>query len=305
MPSVQTSNTKSLNTAARALLRGHLGKPVSQGWRYSAKVAIDTICKTYAACPTESATALDGLMAAERLAQFPHDDLFDLANSIKHLGPEADAVVLRLFEAAFDDEPKPGQWEQFGSAILPMTIQTSDQWNSIHYSLAEYYATRDGNNAAFMTEAACCAWNAVVRRRETQRNRDAKFLASVEFRGARCELPEDHSYIWGRDFAYEENRILSHFEDLLRGWAAADDVDRLEAALDAVIRRNRTSLLWSLLMEVGAEYPHSLGERLHPLLGEPLCLYHSDYAHAGAALLGSLHKSRNSRQRQRLEQDRK
>ena len=165
MPLVQIDNQKLLNAAARALLHAHVSKPVSQGWRYSAKVAIDTICKTYATCPSESATALQELMTPERLAQFPHDDLFDLAHAIKFLGPEGDGIVLRLFEAAFEAEPKPGQWEQFGSAILPMSIQTSDQWNSIHYSLADYYAQRNGDNAALMTEIVCLAWNAVVRRR--------------------------------------------------------------------------------------------------------------------------------------------
>src|SRR5262245_19995718 len=140
MPSVQTIKKTSLNAAARALLRSHVSKPVSQGWRYSAKVAIDTICKTYTAAAHESASALQELMTPERLAQFPHDDLFDLAHAIKYLGPDGDVIVLRLFEAAFEAEPEPGKWEQFGSAILPMRIQTSDQWNSVHYSLAEYHA---------------------------------------------------------------------------------------------------------------------------------------------------------------------
>jgi hypothetical protein len=105
-------------------------------------------------------------MAPERLAQFPHDDLFDLAHAIIFLGPEGDAVVRRLFEAAFDSEPEPGRWEKFGpSVILPMQIQTSDQWKSIHYSLAEYYARRGGNNAVLMAEIPCFVWNAVTRRR--------------------------------------------------------------------------------------------------------------------------------------------
>src|SRR5437667_12847586 len=102
MPSVQIDNPKLLNAAARALLRAHISKPVSQGWRYSAKVAIDTICKTYAACPTESEEVLCTLMAPERLANFPHDDLFDLAHAIGFLGPQGDKVVLQLFEAAFE-----------------------------------------------------------------------------------------------------------------------------------------------------------------------------------------------------------
>jgi hypothetical protein len=302
MQSAQISNTKLLNSAARALLRAHISKPVPQGWRYSAKVAIDTICKTYAACPSESAEALCTLMVPERLAQFPHDDLFDLANAIGFLGPQGDKVVLRLFEAAFGSEPEPGEWEQMGrSAILPMRIQSSDQWNSIHYSLAEYYARRSGDSAVLMTEIACFAWNAVVRRRGKRSERDAKIIATVEFRGARCDLRQDYGHIWNRELANEENRILSHFEALLRGWAAANDTIRIDAALDAVARRNHTSLIWSILMEVGAEHPKSLGNRLEPLLMEPVWLYDPDYSYAAAALLASLHKTGDRSRRARLE----
>lgn len=301
MPSVQTNNRKSLNTAGRALLRSHVSKPVSQGWRYSAKTAIDTICKTYSAAAGESASALLELMTTERLTQFPHDDLFDLAHAIKFLGPEGDGIVLRLFEAAFEAEPEPGQWEQFGSAILPMRIQTSDQWNSIHYSLAEYYAQRNSDNAALMAEVACRAWNAVVRRRRDRRQRKGESLVRVTFRGVECDLPEDYSDIWGRDFAHEENRILSRFEVLLRQWANDNDVSRIEAALDVVARRNHTSLMWALLMEIGAKHPQSLGHRLRSLLTEPMCLYRHSYADAAAELLAALHKVGGHTEREELE----
>jgi hypothetical protein len=302
MPSAQINNGKLLNAAARALLRAHISKPVSQRWRYSAKVAIDTICKTYAACPTESAEVLYELLAPERLPQFPHDDLFDLAHAIKFLGPQGDNIVLRLLEAAFESEPEPGEWEQSGrSAILPMRMQTSDQWKSIHYSLSEYYTRRNGDNAALMTEGACCAWNAVVRHRQGSRKRDAEVIASMEFNGVRCELRKDNSHIWGREFAPEESRIVAHFEKLLRGWAGANDAPRINAALDAAARRNRTSLIWSILMDVGAEHPESLGCRLEQLLTEPACLYDPDYSYAAAALLGSLHKSGDWTRRERLE----
>ena len=301
MPLVQIDNKKSLNAAARALLRAHISKPVSKGWRYLAKVAIETICKTYSACPSESAEALNQLMTPERLAQFPHDDLFELANAIPFLGPTGDEIVLRLFQAAFDNEPEPGHWQQFGSSvILPMRIQSSDQWNSIHYSLAEYYCRRTGNNAALMAEIACFAWNAVTRRRRGREGKN-EVIASIDFRGVRCELRKDNSHIWGRQHANEENRILSHFQELLRQWAAKNDATRIDAVLDAFARRNQTSLLWSVLMDIGAEYPQSLGHKLEPLLLEPVCLYDHDYTYAAAGLLSALHKSGDPNRRERLE----
>lgn len=133
----------------------------------------------------------------------------------------------------------------------------------IHYVLAEYFESRTGDDAALMTEAVCIAWNAVVRRRSNRRNRDEYVLASIGLRGTRCDLVEDYSHIWGRDFEHEENRILSHFEKLLREWAAAGDGARLNAALDAFARRNRTSLMWSVFMEAGLPIKISQG-RLQP-----------------------------------------
>jgi hypothetical protein len=148
-----------------------------------------------------------------------------------------------------------------------------------------------------MTGIACIAWNAVVRRRD----RDNSVLASIEFRGTRCELIEDFSHIWGRDSDHDENRILSHFEKLLREWAAAGDMERLNAALDAFALRNRNSLMWSVLMEAGAAYPKTLGALLANILNESTFLTDADYAYGATVLLGALHETGNTADREMLE----
>ncbi|GEM_PF-1625621 len=298
---VSTAQRESLNTAARNLLAHHVAKDVPKGWRYAAMTAIEAICRTFEIAPVESELTLLSLFTPERLAKFPHNDLYDLADKLKHLGSQGRAVVLRLFETAFATEPQAGQWEQFGSIILPMQVQSSDQWNMIHYLLAEYYESRTGDDAALMTEAACIAWNAVVRRGSDRRGRDEYVLGSIEFRGMLCDLVEDYSHIWGRDFEHDENRILSHFEKLLREWAAAGDAARLNAALDAFARRNRTSLMWTVFTEAGAAYPKTLGVLLADVLSETIFLTHADYAYGAAALLGTLHATGNAADRERLE----
>lgn len=290
-----------LNAAARNLLTHHVAKDVPQGWRYAAMTAIEAICRTFDVAPTESQRALLSLLASERLAKFPHHDLYDLAHNLNHLGVQGRTIVLRLFEAAFAAEPAPGQHEATPSLIFSMQFQTSDQWNMIHHVLADFYEGRSGEDATLIAETACLAWNAVVRRRRDRRNRDEDVLASIEFRGTRCDLVEDYSHIWGRDFEHEENRILSHFEKRLREWAAAGDGARLNAALDAFARRNRTSLMWSVFMEAGAAYPKTLGVLLADVLTESILLTHADYAYGAAALLGALHETGNAADRERLE----
>lgn len=298
---IQDHDRLALNAAGIGLLAVHLAKGPKKGWRYGARVAIETVCRTFASASARSERALLSLLTPERLVHFPHDDLFDLANNLQHLGDKGGSVVIKLFEAAFGSEPAPGQWEQEGSIILPMRIQTSDQWNSVRHVLADYYKGCSNQNAALMTEAACIVWNAVVRRRTAKQETSGSVLATIQFRGIPCPLIEDYSHLWSRVSEPEENRILCHFEKLLRQWTATDDTPRIAATLDCFAATNRTALLWTVLMEAGAEYPLSLGSRLSQLLVEPLFLTHPDYAFGGAALLGTLHKVGDRAQRERLE----
>jgi hypothetical protein len=238
----ETSQKLALNTAGRALLAVHVSQDVSKYRRYFAHVAIETLCRTFSAAPVETERALLTLLSKERLAQFPHDDLSDLSQYIKFLGAEGDALVLQLFYAAFTSPgPEPGQYEDAGSAIMSLRFQTSDQWDIVKYALSEYYAARTGENAAFMTEAACIAWNSVV-----GLSTERRVLATMQFRGSSCKLIEDYSHISGRSYEYNENRILSHFESLLHEWAAASDTFKLNIALDRFAASNHTSLGWRL-----------------------------------------------------------
>jgi hypothetical protein len=287
-----------LNAAGRGLLACHVSKEVSKGWRYASRVATETICRTFSAAPAESERSLLALLSPERLAYFPSNDLFDLSLSIKHLGVECDSLVVQLFEAAFAGEPKMGEYDPSGSAILPIRFQTSDAWKLIRHALADYLEARTDASAALMTEAACIAWNAVVQSRRSEE----RVLARFQFRGASCELVEDYSHIWGRQFEQDENRILTHFEKWLRQWAAAGDAGKLNEALDHFAARNRTSLMWTVFTEAGAEYPSTLGMLLQEVLSEPLFLIHPDYSYGGTALLGALHRAGDPAQRKRLEE---
>jgi hypothetical protein len=292
-----TTERLALNAAGRGLLAHHVGKEVSKGLPYVSLVTIETVCRTFNIAPAESKSALFALMTPERLKQLPHRDLHFLADNLKYLGAEGDSIVLRLFNAAFTTPgPEPGQYEDSGSAIMSLRFQTSDQWSSVQYALSEYYQARNGENAALMTEVACIAWNAVVGLRSEE-----SVLTTFQFREVSCKLIEDYSHISGRQYEYNENRILLHFEKILREWAAANDIGRLNVALDRFAVCNRTSLMWTVFMEAGAEYPLTLGVLLECVLNEPTFLTALDYSYGGTALLGALHRGGDAVQRERLE----
>ncbi len=294
-----------LNEAARALIANHVSKPVAEGWPYAARVGIETICQTFSTDPAASEAVLLSLLQPERLSHFPHNDLSDLAHNFGRLPPQGETVVVRLFEAAFAAEPPPGTWGNFGGRILPMRIQSSDEWNQIHYLLAEYYTSRKGDQAATLTEAACIAWNATVQRRERRNEitKSAKFpvLSVFNFRSKSVSLIQDYSHIWERNFEPEENRILSHFESLLDGWAASSNRARLRQVVNRFLDRNQTSLMWNVFMEVGARHPHTLGVLLAEALDESVFLTNPDYRHAATLLLKALHKTSGTKRRLQLE----
>jgi hypothetical protein len=295
---IEPSNKLALNTTGRSLLALHVAKEVSKYRRYFAHVAIETLCRTFGAAPAETEQALLSLLSPERLAQFPHDDLFEAAHSIKHLGAAGDSFVLQLFGAAFTTPgPPPGEYEDTGSAIMSLRFQTSDQWHLVKYALSEYYTTRTGENAAFMTAAACIAWNATERL-----SMEDRILATIQFRGVTCSLIEDYSHISGRGYKQDENRILTHFETLLNQWAAVGDALKLNTALDAFAISNHTALMWTVFFEAGAKYPSTLGVLLESVLVESVFLTHLDYSYGSTALLGALHKFGDIDRRERLEQ---
>ncbi|MEQ1933090.1 MAG: hypothetical protein ABL962_04325, partial [Fimbriimonadaceae bacterium] len=296
-----TTQLRALNSTARGVLACHISKEVSKGWRYAAHTAIETLCRTFTVAPVQSEAFLLSLITPERLAQLPIWDLFDFANQLKHLGSEADSVVLGLFVAAFSTEPSPGEWSDFGGALMPLRMQTSDNWNSIHFSLAEYYGSRSGGNAGLMTDIACIAWNAAMRRRGEQRKSSGNVIATFCFRSIECELIADRGHSLGREHEHEENRILSHFETLLDEWAAVGDIERLRQALDHFAARNHTSLMWTVFLKAAAKHPAVLGRELEPVLTESLFLTHPDYCYGGTLLFGALHSVGDVLKRQQLE----
>jgi len=295
------SQRLALNSAARTLLAHHATKPVHQGWAYAGMVAIEAVCLTFAAAPAESEAALLSLLTPERLKEFPHEDLGEIAEHLKDLPAAGAEVVRRVYQAAFAANPEPGRWRQMGTRILPMTVQTSDDWNLVHHRLAAHFEQSGGADSAVLTEAACCAWRAVYRRRNEKPGRKNFPAAVVTFRGKACELRADYSHIAQRSFENEENRILTRWEALLRQWAAEADPARLHAALDRFAACNPPALLWSLLMEAGTEHPATLGRLLVDLLDEPVLLTHFDYLYAAADLLGALHQSGDRALRAHLE----
>lgn len=297
---------RALNFAARALLRIYLKKPVNKGWAYCALVAIEAICRTFSSAPAESEAILLEMMAPARMAEFPHDELFRLAHKLEHVGPTGSRVVERAFAYAFGSQPEYGKWQQFGTAILPMNMQLSDHWNGVRYALAAFYEKGKNLSPALAASLMCIAANAAARGEGRGFGRRAvDVIGAISFRGCGCELIEDFSHVWGRGdhpSDHEAARIVRSFSNSLKSWADNGDGAAIDEALDVLAARAGTAWLWSVVMEVGADSPTTLGVKLMPFAQSPLVLVHMDYCYAATRLFGALHHTGDSKTRERFEQ---
>ncbi|MBL9146684.1 MAG: hypothetical protein JNM99_23580 [Verrucomicrobiaceae bacterium] len=298
----QEPDRQNLNEAGRHLLSHHLTKPVNRGWRYVAATATRAICRTFDCQRVESERMLLAIMATERVALFPHEDLFDLAHEIKHLGPHGDAVVKRLFDVSFSTAPNSGEHRTSGSLILPFRTETRQDWELNRYSLAEYYQGADKMDPGLAATLVCIAWNAVEERQGRRWSRPSKcFQATFTIRGTECELKSDGSSNLGRQFEHEENTILNSFEQRLHHWC--DDADRpaLEAVVDTLARENRSAVVWQTVLEIASQHVAELGELLEEAVHEPLMLTMPDYRYGAVALFAALHRAGDKKRRIRLE----
>lgn len=293
---------RAINAAARSYLANHVSKPVAAGWDYGAKVAIQTICRTFGACPAESERALRCLLAPDRMDQFPASELGSLADDLPLLGNQADELIVDFFREAFAREVLDDGQTTHGGRILPLHFQSADLWSNVHYQLAQYCQSRTDAPPEFLTKVVCHAWNGRTHRirRHSASAPERPVLATVPFRGRQCELIEDFSHIsyFGDE---EEATIFSTFRNRVKQWAEADDRASLEIVLDQVAALNRTALLWKVLFEIGSDSPNGLGELLQPFLAETVCLWHPDYASGARKLFGALHRTGDPARREWLE----
>jgi hypothetical protein len=294
------NQAKALNVAGRNLLAMHVAKPVEKGWVHASRVGVAAISATFASAPVESEAALLSLLTPARLANFPQADLDALIDNLDALPPAGGEVIRRVYAAAFADRPAPGRWRNMGPLTLPMSVQTSDDWNQLHYRLSLHYQKNGDADAALLTEAAYHAWSSVTRKK-AHGPKPEPVVATVTFRGKVCTLTADHSHISNRHFEHHEDQILHWFEQFLRKWASASDPAQLNAALDRFATLNPPPLMWTILMEAGKEHPATLGLLLVDLLDEPAFLTHYDLFYAAADLLGALHYHGDSAMRARLE----
>jgi hypothetical protein len=293
-----------LNRCGRALLAFHLKRPVNSGWIYLAIIAIETVCQTFESAPNESETMLLALMKDERVAQFPQEELFRFALQIQHLGVRGARVILRLFECAFGIQPEPGQWQNFGTMILPLRIQSRDQWHSIQHVLADFYVKLEAENVILTTRAACIVSNSRAGSLDGMRGHREP-LSTITFRGKQCTLISDGSFHMGRrpySMHPDEDRIIAHFEKLLGQWAENGNTETIDTMLDAFVQENKTAMFWAILFDAGAAHPQAFGQRFLPVVNETTFFTCSDYAYSAIRLFEVLHRDGDETVRRQLEQ---
>lgn len=295
-------NKQLINESGRLLLRHHLAKTVNTGWRFVAATATKAICRTFNCNPEESERVFLAMLSPERVEQFPHEDLFDLAQELKHLGANGNEVVRRLFDVAFSTEPQAGEHRTNGSLILSLRTETRQDWNLNRYVLGTYYQGAEGMDAGLATTLVCIAWNAAEDRRDRRWASGKKgFQSTFLLRGVECVLRSDGCSAWGRQFENDENNILDAFSRRLQRWCMDSQRAALESVVNAFAKVNRSSVMWLTVLETASEYPAELGMLFAEAVYEPMILTMPAFRYGGVALFSALHRLGNRELRERLE----
>jgi len=297
---------KALNATGRGLLAEHVSKPVSNARGYMARVAVEVVCKTLPAAIQESIASLSSLLVEDRVAQFPHDDVDALAD---HLGclvaagdnPAVFSLVVRLCEVAFRSLPEGDEHVTLGGRIMPMHFRKRDLWHGGQYSIAQGYEAISDGFASVMAAIAVVAYNAGPELLREARNVDFSAGVNVVFRGTTVRVPASQYLLLDSDFTDDRGRIAIRFTRFLKQCAVLGREADMDAILSVIGTESRSPRLWRILMEVGAEYPETLGSKLDDLLFVPALYLESDYSEAMIELFGARHRTGDRSIRERLE----
>ncbi|MDX9723072.1 MAG: ATP-binding protein [Myxococcota bacterium] len=278
----------SFNVAC-ALLRAHVDKPVDQGWKWGYRIALTSLAHSSAVAPAECEELLGSLLAEERLATYPTDDLLILVDKLPEFrltAPFRDQLLVRLCTQAFLRVPPSGM-QTNGSQILSLSFQRADGWTALQDSLSESLPRCPALGAAALLECTC-----IVAQSLRWRPSEPPVIVG-SFGIPPTSLVQDCAHVANEE---AHDKLLKHFERTLEDQAASNNVTWLTELLSALFSRQTPTVVWCAVLRSGAKQL-SLGTRLVAIFDCDASLAHLDYCTAGVELFVSLHQANVDRVR--------
>ncbi len=253
--------------------------------------ALRCVCQTFESDSAASAALLRRALEPEHLAAHGFEEIPWIAREAKRLIGVAPDFVAELYRSSFGHrEESEDQTALSNSRILALLSNRRQDYNLALWQLAETYPIFLERCPLQATEVLISALEIYVAEKHMyseKANPDATF----SFRGMEVSLKPDHSSSWDASSAYQHDepvRMLSAFHLYVSRLASKRDSDtELDKLLDVVARSNRPAVVWRRLLQLGAQFPETLGIKLRPLLEATSILACADTTTEAGELLKS------------------
>jgi hypothetical protein len=254
------------NTAAVALLGFGLSNP-----RYHnvVRVAEEVAAITVACNPDATVKALAEVLRDENLAIGAHEWLHPLAERLQTIAHASPEFALQVTDVVFATSGDRDAAVPMGGRILPLTMNKHDLVRIARHDVQEVFEDIWERDPVTATRIFIRVMNATMQEEHAALTKP-KRVHRFSFRGKMVTLTPDASHIWaaGEHHDREEwHQILSTFQAGMRKLAKSDGgATSLEAVLDVLRDEAALAVIWSSVLEAGAEDPETLGKAVSELL---------------------------------------
>ncbi len=253
--------------------------------------ALRCVCQTFESDSAASAALLRRALEPEHLAVHGFEEIPWIAREAKRLIGVAPDFVANLYRSSFGHrEESEDKTALSNSRILALLSNRRQDYNLALWQLAETYPTFLERCPLLATEILISALEFYI----AERHSYAKETVSDEkfwFGGREATLRPDLSSSWDASDVYRHDepiRMLSAFHQYVSKLASKRGSDtELDELLNIVARNNKLAVLWRRLLQLGAQYPETLGIKLRLLLEATSILTCADTTTEAGELLKS------------------
>ncbi len=273
-------------------------------------LAIEAVCRTYAAAPEASGALLREHLTAERVAQWGYIELLEMADEVPRLAHVDPLLVEDLYRAAArHQEKRKDQTDISSSRIAPLFSNVAQDYGMVLFRIEKHFRDFFEQAPEHATRAMAAAVNAYAQERRTPESalrRDLRVPSDVfEVAGVSAAFESDLSSIWDQSHANASApalKMLKTFLDRLERTAADTTAT---AALERMIRpflaEAKAAIVWRRLLLAGARYPATLGHTIRSLAWTPVLLRAPETSHEAAQFAAAMYPHLDSGEREAVE----
>ena len=266
--------------------RTELGRMLEAGDRPVERVALESVVLTFSSDEAASTELLARLLDPPRVAAFGYGELMWVAQQAAVLVAVAPALVVRLYDVAFEHDEQSAEVTSMREGVMPMTSTRSQDFGMVRYSLSQVFgAVIAADRNAGMEALRKAAMRVAARRTSVT---DGQAL-SVRWPGGDLEVTRDGSGRW------DGSGLESELGTMLQAWQAAlitrcDDPASLTAWLEVMAGRSWPAVIIARTFSAarsGAEPCPALLEAIGATLAESAVLRDDDLGHAAVRALAA------------------